>query len=844
MSKPDSLLSRSREQSRNIRLGVWLDSVRADFVFGWKQLRKRKGTSAAAILSLAVGIGSCVAAFRLIDALLLRPLPISGADRLYLVAREGVGPGGDLRISESCEYPLFRLMRSAVQNDADLIAVSYADRVDLSYTSDEEMEKAYRQYVSGSMFSSFGLRPSVGRLFTPADDHTLGAHPVAVLSFDYWSRRFDRDPSVVGRTLRIGNDLFEIVGVGPERFTGTEPGTVIDVFLPTMMNPSAARSDASWFRVLALLKPGVPLEPLRVKLHAMTRSFNEQRAIGWTTQTRTFLDRFLNQKVLLEPAGSGASGMQRNYQSSLIVLGVMVALVLLIACLNVANLMTAQAAARAREIALRISIGAGRSRLAQLVFAESASIGVLASVIGGLFAWWAAPFIVSQINPPDNPARLSLPLDLRIAAFAVALTFAVTFLFGLIPALRASDIKPANALKGGDDPHARRRLMLTLVAVQVAFCFVVHFAAGLFVTTFDRMAHQPTGFTSEGLLVLDIATRRPQALPAWDAIADHLRTVPGVEAVAMAAWPLLSGTGSNGFIWVNGAPTDILSYFLSVSPGWVDVMGLRLNAGRDLRADDANPGAAIVNEAFVKQHFAGQNPVGRSFEKESGDGVTRLRFTVLGVVNDARYRNMREPITPTAYIPFRQVNPAGVVQPKGSGVFLVRTSLVHPQAFASVLRREVSRARPEFRVSNVRSQRELNEQHTVRERLLATLAVFFAGVALLLAGIGLYGVLDYSVLQRRRELGIRIAIGARPTHIARLVTGHVFAMVITGALAGLVLGLLSTRYISKLLYQVKTTDAAMLGFPGLVIMAAALLAVLPAVVRSLRTDPASILRAD
>jgi predicted permease len=536
--------------------------------------------------------------------------------------------------------------------------------------------------------------------------------------------------------------------------------------------------------------------------------------------------------------------MQRSYQSSLIVLGVLVALVLSIACLNVANLMTAQAAARAREIALRISIGAGRWRVAQLVLAESLWLGILASTAGCMFAWWSAPFIVSRINPSDNPARLFLPLDGRVILFGVLLTFAVTLLFGLIPALRASDIKPASTLKGGDDPHSRRRLMFGLVAAQVAFCFIVHFAAGLFVATFDRLAYQSTGFSSERLLVLDVAARKPQSPQMWDELAGHFRTVPGIDSVAMAGWPLLAGTGWNGFIWVNGAPTEVLSYFLGVSPGWVETMGLRFIHGNDLRPKDAHPSVAIVNEAFVRQCFRGQNPIGRTFEKESGNGVTRDRFEVIGVVNDARYRNMREPITPTAYVPFHQMNAKGALQPKASGAFIVRTSYANPMVLASVLRREVSGARPEFRVSNARSQTELNEQHTVRERLLAMLAVFFAAMALLLAGIGLYGVLDYSVLQRRRELGIRIAIGARPRAIARLVTGDVFATVVAGSGVGLVIGLLSTRYVSTLLYQVKATDAAMLGTPAIVIGLAALLAVLPAIIRALRIDPAAMLRAE
>jgi predicted permease len=835
---------RHREASRDIRLIAWLDSLRADAVFGWRQLQKKKTTSAAAILSLALAIGACTSAFRLIDALLLRPLPVANPERLYVIAQEGIDPGGNFRVSEASEYPLFRQMRAAVKEDAELIAISYADRVDVTYGSDGEMEKAYREFVSGWMFSTFGLRPAAGRLFTENDDLTPGAHPYAVLSYDCWTRRFGRDPKIIGGTFRMGNDLYEIVGVAEKGFTGTEPGTFIDIFIPTMMHAGVAHSDWSWFRTLAVLKPGVAVERVRSKLRPIFRVFQQERAKEWTAQTKLFIDRFLDQTLLLRPAASGVSGTQRDYSRSLIVLGALVALVLLIACANVANLMTAQAAARARETALRVSIGAGRWRLVQLVLVESALLAVLAAIIGGLFAWWAAPFVVTMINPPDNPARLLLPADWRVLGFGLALALGVTFLSGLAPALRASSIRPASALKGGDDPHSRRRLMHALIAVQVAFCFVVHFAAGLFVATFERLANQSTGFSAERLLVLETTARHAQPPAVWDQVSAHLRTVPGVESVALAGWPLMSGNGWNGFIWVNGAPTEVLAYFLGVSPGWTETMGIPFIDGRDLRADETYPGVAIVNEAFAKQCFGGENPIGRWFEKETGDGVTRDRFQVVGLVRDARYRNMREPITPTAYVPFHALDAKGASRPKTSGTFLVRTSSPDPLALASILRQEVSKARSEFRVSNLRTQGELVRRHTLRERLLATLALFFAVVALLLAGVGLYGVLDYSVLQRRREIGIRMAIGAQAGDIARRVTTDVLTMVLVGAFAGLALGMASLRFIETLLYEVKATDPAMVALPSLTILAAALLAALPPVVRAVRTDPATTLRAE
>jgi len=848
---------RLREESRDVRLITWLDSLRADAIFGWRQLMKRKVISAAAILSLALGIGACTSAFRLIDALLLRPLPVAAAEQLYALARQGIDPEGKPQIFDGWAYPAFRRMREAAKGQAELIAISYADRTDLTYGSDAEMEKAYRQYVSGWMFNSFGLRPAAGRLFTESDDVKPGGHPYAVLSYNYWSSRFGRDPKVIGRTFRIGNELYQIIGVGPERFTGTEPGTMIDIFLPTMMHPGAQRPDWTWMRTLARLKPGIAVEPLRAKLDATSLAFEEERAKGFGGMSKQQIEEFLNQRLLLLPAAAGVSDLQTDYRTSLAALGVLVALVLLIACANVANLMTAQAASRAREMALRVSIGAGRGRLVQLVLVESAWLAFLAAVIGLGFAWWSAPVVVSMINPPDNPARLFLPADWRVLGFGVALTVGVMLLFGLAPALRASAVKPVSALKGGDDPHSRRRLMHALIAAQAAFCFLVLFVAGLFVATFERLSQRPTGFSAERVLTLETVTASPQPPAFWDQVMDHLRAAPGVETVALSNQVLLGGWSWNNWVSVNGAPPNgVLVYLLKASPGWLDAMKIPLIDGRDfrpgdvypgdgkdLRLGDTHPGAAIVNRTFAKVYFDGVDPVGKPFDVVFDEGQ-RLHFECVGLVGDVTYGNIREPILPQAYFPFHTLDAKGRLRPEGQGTFIVRTSVANPLALASTLRREVPRARPEFRVSNVRTQTEIDQAQTVRERLLARLALFFGLVALLLAGVGLYGVLDYTVIQRRREIGIRMALGAQAGDVAERVTVDVFSMVLAGALAGLALGLASVRYVETLLYQVKASDPRMLALPALTILAAALLAALPAVIHAVRIDPANTLRAE
>jgi predicted permease len=828
---------RHREDSREIRLIPWIESLYADSVFGWRQLLKRKATSATATLSLALAIGSCVAAFRLIDAMLWRPLPVAAPDRLYVLSLQSIGPDGKAVLGDNCTYPMFRQMRTLVKDQAELIAISGVERIDLTYASDQETEKANRQYVSGWMFQSFGIRPALGRLFTEDDDLTPGAHPYAVLSHDYWKRRFAGDLTVVGRTFRAGNDLYRIIGVADGPFTGTEPGTVTDIFVPTMMmkNNAIVRSDYRWFRTFVELKPDASISLVREKLGAAFRVFLEESVKIFPGMPKQERDGYLSQKLVVSPAPAGVSGMQRMYGAALSVIGVLVTLVLLICCANITNLMTVRATSRQREMALRVSIGAGRGRLMQLVIVECAWLGFLAACIGTGFAWWAAPWVVGMISTPENPVRLILPADWRVLGFGVAMAFGVTVLFGLAPALRAAGMKPADVLKGGD-AHRRSHVMRLLIGGQVAFCVVVLFVAGLFIATASRLSHQRTGFSAERLLTLETVTAQAQAQPSWEQVADHLRTVPGVEAVALCEWPLMAGGSWNGFISVNGdAPGPVASYFLAVAPNWREVMRIPLLRGRDFRPSDNLPGSALVNEAFARQYFGAENPVGRPFEVVAAEGL-RVRYQVVGVVGDARYRDLREPVQPTAYFPF-QLKYA-------RATFIVRTSGNKPLAMGPVLRLEVARARPEFRVSGLRTQTALIEQETIRERLLATLALFFGAVALSLAGIGLYGVLDYSVLQRRREIGIRIAIGAQAGDIARQVIIHAFAVVLAGSICGILVGIASGRFIESLLFEVKATDPGILALPAAEILGVAVLAALPPLLRAIRTDPVAMLRSE
>jgi predicted permease len=839
----------AREASHSIRAAGWLESLLADTKFGWRQLCRNKVTSAAAVLSLALGIGSCVAAFRLIDALLWRPLPISGASDLYVLSRRMTGLYGKPVEDDHWSTPNFKLMRDAVKDQADLIAISEADRTDITWATDgagdNNMEKAHVVYVSGNMFPLFGLEPALGRLLIPADDRGPGAGSYAVLSWDYWNHRFGRDPHVLGRSLHIGDQTFEIVGVAPNDFTGTEKGTVTDIFLPLGMNSMATEDRADWHRIFLMVKPGakqaVDLEQLRQHLSVANRAFGSACTTCFRGETKASIDRYLNQTLVFHSAGAGISDLQKDYRRFLGVLGLLVALVLLIACVNVANMMTAQAAARAQEMALRISIGAGRRRLVQLILCQSALLALLASLLGAFFAAWSAPFVLSLVNPPDNPARMALPADWRVLLFGFGLMILIVLLLGLLPALRASAVRPVAALKGGEDPHAPRRLMRGAIALQVAFCFLVLFLSSLFVASFQRLENRPLGFSTDRLLLLETVAGKGQLPVVWNQTAEALRAAPGVDSVAISGWPLLGRIKINSDISINGAPpSPTPAFFLNVSPGWFSTMKIPLLSGRDFGPEDTSPGAAIVNETFVKTYFPGQDPIGRTFERGANQPINKI----VGVTPDIPDHDLREPNRAVFYVPFDGIDDKSAPTAVNFATFVIHTDAQNPLALANSIRQLIAERHNGLRVSNITTQLDLIRDQTIRERLIAMLAAFFAAVALLLAGIGLYAVLNYSVLQRRREIGIRMAIGSTRAGIVRIVTLDVFLMIALGGCAGVAFGFSAARYVESLFYQVKATDADMIALPAGAILLITLVATLPAVLRALRTDPTEILRVE
>jgi len=470
-------------------------------------------------------------------------------------------------------------------------------------------------------------------------------------------------------------------------------------------------------------------------------------------------------------------------------------------------------------------------------------IALFASAVGASFAWWSAPFLVSHINPPGSPARLVLSADWRVLGFFVALTFVVTVLFGVGPAIRASMVKPLAALKGGEDPVSHRRMMHILIAGQVAFsCFAI-FVSGLFVATLKRLAGQPTGFSSERLLTMD-AVADPALTPGlWSQAVQRLRAVPGVESAAMADWALLSENVRGGYVSVGGGkPFAEPAFFLKVSRGWLETMAIRLAGGRDFRDDDVFPKVAIVNEAFAKKYFQDVPPVGRTFATSLAD--QKIEVQIVGVAGNARYADLRGPMPPVIYFPFGYVDDAGTILPRGSGTFVIRTRYADPLTVSADLRLALRRSGIGLRVTNIRTQAEVNAVDTFRERLVAMLGVFFAVVAVFLTGVGVYGVLDYSVMQRQREIGIRMAVGANGMDIGRHVALGMFFIVAMGAVSGTGAGLFAERFLGDLLYGVRATELDVLAAPLFVMFLAAGAAAGLAVVRALRVDAGGVLRAE
>lgn len=829
---------RLREQSRDVKLMPWLDSILRDVRLGLRMLRKNAGVTTVSILSLALALGACLAAFSLIDALILRPLPVRDPQRLvYLTFPTYTSERPE---SDTFNDPVFVRLRDAGRGRADLFAVSTQVIRPVAFAdAGGEKEKLRTQFVSGDAFDLLGVVPAVGRVITRQDD-VLRAQPVAVVSHAYWMRRFGGDPGAVGRWLTMTERQFEIVGVAEPRFAGIEPGRPTDIWFPySAYNPRAfGNPQFNWFRIVGRLGPGIPPEQAASVLHAAFASFRREYAprMFGPQQAPESVARFIQTPLNVRSAANGPSPLRRQFEQPLWILGLIAALILLIAGSNVANLFLARAAAREHEMSLRLSIGASRGRLIQQVLIEGALVATAACVLGVLFARAAAPSVVAMLASFDDPVQLDLRADWTLVAFAIALTLLATALFGIAPGLRASSVEPLTVLKtGGERAAPRSNMLRPFVALQVAFSLVVLFVGGLLVLSFARLSHVNPGFAASDVLLFSVETVQRiepnQQRAALLQALDRLRGVPGVQAASSAEFNVL-GRAWTHYVRIPGTQYQTIEATMSpVTPGFFETMRMPLLAGRVFVERDLaeRSTAIVVNETFAKRYFGGAPAIGRTLEARFAD--VGGGHEVVGVVADARY-DLREPPAPTIYIPLR-LGALGTIHVRGSGDLT---------ALASRLRDEIRAASPVFRVTSVRPQSAAVDQTMLRERLLALLSGFFALTGLVLVILGLYGVLSYSVVQRTREIGIRVALGARQVGVVRAVMAGTGAAVLLGAAGGLAGALYLSRFVESLLFEVTPLDFWSLALPlGMLLLAAALAAMLPAL-RVARVDPVIALR--
>ena len=836
---------RLREQSRDVKLLPWLDSLVRDVRLGARMLRKSGLVTAAAILSLSLALGACMAAFSLVDALILRPLPVYQPEHLIYLTYPDTNP--DRPEDDVFSDPAFVRLRDAGRGRVDLFAMAYPDKPRVTFdVASGERETVRAQFVSGDAFERLGVGPATGRLLTMQDDQRPGAHPVAVLSHAFWMQRFGGDPGIVGRWFVVHRSKedrqFQIIGVTEPRFSGMEPGYSTDVWLPYALQDPYAFGNSGYraLRVIGRLKEDGAVKQAHGVLQAAFTTFRREDVannFGLNTPPDR-IAHFIDTPLYLRSAATGPSPLRARFQRPLWILTGIAALLLLIAGSNVANLFLARIAAREDEMSLRLSLGAGRGRLIQQMLVESAIVAGAACLIGVVFAMVAAPAVVSMLRSADDPVLLDLRVDWRYVAFISGMTLLSSALLGLAPALRASSVEPMIALKAtGGRTSARARAMRPFVVMQVAFSLIVLFVGVLLVRSFVKLTSVDPGFaTSDVLLVSWEAVQRMernQQRAAVLHVLDRLRDVPGVAAVSAAEDNVLSRFGYN--VPVPGRASETIEANLArVTPGFFETMKIPILAGRTFISGDfdtARPTVVIVNESFATRYFGVQAPVGRRLDIRWGGPPAP--HEVVGIVADTRY-DLRKPPAPTIYV-LIPLNSFNTLHVRVSG---------DATTIAPRIREEVRAATPLLRVTSVTSQSAMVNRTVVRDRLLALLGGFFALVGLVLTAVGLYATLSYAVVQRTREIGIRVALGARAVGAVRSVLADTARTTLIGAACGLAGGLYASRYVESMLFEVATRDVWSLAVPlGTLLLAAFVAAVVPAW-RAARVDPVIALRCE
>ena len=797
--------------------------------------------TAVAVLSLALGIGANTAIFSILDSLILRTLPVQEPQTLVIIDKG------------SWTNPIWEAIRE--RQDAFAGATAWSTtRFNLAQGGQTEMVDGL--WASGDFFSVLGTSAMLGRTFGREDDRRGGGPdgPVAVISYNFWQRRFGGAADAIGKPLTVERVTYTVVGVTPPEFFGTEVGRKFDVAIPIGTEPLVRGKESSldrrsnwWLGIMLRLKPGQTIESATASLRGIQPQVREVTIPqDWPEE---YKKTYLNEGFTLIPAATGSSGLRRRYQQPLTAIMVVVALVLLIACANIANLLLARANGRRHELSVRVALGASKFRIARQLLTESLVLSGAGALIGLLFARWGSGLLVRQLSSTTNTVFLDMRLDWRILGFTAAVAIATAILFGVAPALRASGVQPNEALKeqGRGVVGERFGLGNLLVVLQVALSVILVVAAGLFVRTFSSLAHVNLGFEHEQILIANVNAQRlqldpPQRPDLFERMRQAALAVPGVSTAAVSAVSPVSGSTWNNSIEIPGAAPaperERMTNINVLTPGWFKTMETRMLAGRDFTERDvaAAPRVAIVNEAFARKYFAGQNPIGRRVILRSGPSREPIEREVVGYVEDAVYRSLREPIPPTMYLPLPQQTDG-----PSSMAVSVRATGGSPALLTKSLAAALTGVSKDVAITFRLLTEQVNAS-LIQERVVAMLSGFFGGLALLLAGLGLYGVTSYAVSRRRTEIGIRMALGAAPGGVVRMVLRRVAMLVGVGVIVGAGASVWASRFVATLLYGLQPRDPVTLVGAALVLsLIGALAGWIPAR-RAARIDPARVLR--
>lgn len=840
-----------KEKTRDMDIAGALESALADLRYGLRQLRLAPGFTCVAVLSLALGIGANTAIFQLIDALRLRGLPVREPSQLASV--EGApgffSAGWYAARNPAYTYAQFTFLKQNQKAFSDVLAFG-TQRLNLSRGGESRYAEGI--YVTANFFDMLGVTPLIGRGFTKAEDTVQCSEPGAVLSHSFWRREFGGNASALGRTVSLEGHMFPIVGVAPPEFFGVEAARRFDVAIPLCAEAFIATGEsrmtlkhAWWLTIIGRLNAGWTVESASAHLRDLSPSlFRETLPEMYRPDA---IKAYLANKLQVAPASSGVSSLRRQYENPLWILLATTALVLLIACANLANLLLARASTREREIAVRQALGASRGRLVGQLLSESMLLALFGGALGVFIAQALSRAMVSFIDNGSGRIQLALGIDWHVFGFTALLAFLTCLLFGLAPAIRASRAVPANAMRTGKGAAAssdRAGLRRALVVSQIALSLVLLVGALLFGRSLGNLLSAQTGMTSNGVLVASVDTKLPKLdgnrrRVVFDQLEERIQAQPGVISVARVLMSPFGGSGWNQSVTPEGKDASAKKnvWMNRTGPGYFKTMETPMLAGRDFTAHDdlSAPRVAIVNQAFANAMFNGANPVGRTFRVEQDAGKPDDVVLVVGLVGNTKYNGVREEFRSIAFFPFNQDPDT----PEGAS-FMVRTRGPVNDVMATV-RRHMSEVNPEllveFRMLDVEIQQSL-----LRERLMANLSGGFGFLAALLSALGLYGVMSYMVARRRSEIGVRMAMGAAWGDILRLVFTEAGKLVMIGLAIGLACSYAVSRYAESLLFGLKPNDAVTLAVACALLLTTALLATLLPARRAVRMDPAVALR--